>query len=498
MNKYLLFILLVFLSFNTINAETYELDLAKSIEIAKEKSFNILDLVQDFKIAENSLKEATSSLKTHIDLNFVAPNYTKSIEEDRSNTAVNVYSIENLSYSAQLLVNQPLITGGRIYLNSQVRNNDNYYEDEEKSSRIPRISTSLGLSQPLTALYGYNSVKSRLTKAKLSYERSKKSLKREELNIVYSVSNAFYSLLSSQKKGEIAKLDLERQIEANEIAQNKFEAGLIKEVDALQMEVDLAQAQNNYEISLINQSSSRNNFKQLIGLETSDSVILNTELKYNVVIVDVEKAVSLALKNRLEIREREIAIEQSKMTLKERKSNGMIQSDLNMTIGKYGANAQAISTPLSTAFRNSYNDFVGETGLGYTIGFTVNIPILDFGENRASVRSAKANLEKSILLKSKIENDIEIEVRDLVANLNSSLSRLQLLEKSVVIAEKSFEITRRRYSDGDIDSQALALERNRMNSAYNTRLSAYVSYQLQLADIMRKTFYDFQTNEEIK
>jgi outer membrane protein TolC len=68
----------------------------------------------------------------------------------------------------------------------------------------------------------------------------------------------------------------------------------------------------------------------------------------------------------------------------------------------------------------------------------------------------------------------------------------------VAVAEKSFEITRQRYSDGDIDSQALALERNRLNTAYTSHLSAYTNYQLILTDLMRKTFYDFQNNQLIK
>ncbi|MDA3879350.1 MAG: TolC family protein, partial [Prolixibacteraceae bacterium] len=87
------------------------------------------------------------------------------------------------------------------------------------------------------------------------------------------------------------------------------------------------------------------------------------------------------------------------------------------------------------------------------------------------------------------------EVKNLVAGLNSSLKRLQLLEKNVEVAEKSFEITRMRYSDGDIDSQDLALERERLNNAYISHLSSYIQYELNLADLMRKTFYDFKNNE---
>lgn len=493
MKKLLIPFIVLFFSLNAAKAETYNLDLAKSIEIAKEKSYTMKNLVQDFKIAEYNLKAATSSLKTHIDLRFVAPDFNRTVKDFKTDTSITYYSSQWLNYGGNLIINQPLITGGNVYIRSGVSNTDDY----SLKVRNPSLFTSLGIEQPLTALYGYNKVKSNLKIAKLNYESSKKSLKREELNIIYQVSNAFYSLLSSQKRSEIALLDFERQKEANEISQNKYKSGLIREVDALQMEVDLAESQNNYELSLVNHGSNLNAFKQLIGINLNDSITLNSELNYVVVIIDPEKAVSLALQNRLEIREQEINIEQSRLDVKREKSEGMIQSSLNLSLGKSGNSKQFINSDMRSSLNNSYTDLINRDP-DYGIGFTVNIPILDFGENRAKVRASQARLEKTILRKDELERDIEREVRDLVSNLNSSIKRLQLLEKNKIIAEKSFDITRQRYADGDIDSQALALERNRLNNAFNSHLNAYITYQLLLADIMRKTFYDFQKNQEIK
>ncbi|HOF93467.1 MAG TPA: TolC family protein, partial [Bacteroidales bacterium] len=96
-----------------------------------------------------------------------------------------------------------------------------------------------------------------------------------------------------------------------------------------------------------------------------------------------------------------------------------------------------------------------------------------------------------------VRRSIEREVLDLSNEVISSLKRLQLLEKNLVIAEKSFEITLARFSNGDIASQELALERERLNNAYTSHLSAYINYQLRMADLMRKTFYDFQNDKPI-
>ena len=216
-----------------------------------------------------------------------------------------------------------------------------------------------------------------------------------------------------------------------------------------------------------------------------------------IVIVDTEKAVQMALANRLEVRENEIRIELEKMGVKQQRAEGMIKADLTAYYEKNGINTQDINQSFKSSLNNSYNDMM-KRPQNFGIGINVTVPILDWGENKALVRAAKARLKQAEIAREIEHRSIEREVRNLVADLNSSLKRLQLLEKNLIVAEKSFEITRQRFSDGDIDSQALALERNRLNTAYNNHLSAYINYQLLLSDITRKTFFDFQKNQEIK
>lgn len=493
MKKIILAFAILLIQLNNAKSETYNLDLAKSIEIAKEKSYSMKYLVQDFKIAEYNLKSATSRFKTHINMNFTAPEYTETIRTFEDSTGITFYPIKQLQYQTNLTINQPLPTDGNVYVKTGLANYDDFFSNYRSSY----LSTRFGFTQPIDALYGYNSIKSSLKQAQLAYERSSKQLKREELNLVYDISNSFYNLLSVQKSEEIARLDLDRQKEAFTMAKNKYEAGLIREVDALQMEVDLAEAQNNFDMAVVNENAAMNAFKHSIGIELTDVVNLNSKFDYEIVIVDPEKAVQLAKANRLEVREQEIQIELTKMSVKQQKAQGMIRGNLNAYYEKVGVSQNDINTNIQTSIQRSYQNFL-ERPQNFGVGFTISVPILDWGENRALVRAAEARLQQNVLRKEEVQRTIEREVRNLVDDLNSSLRRLQLLEKNVKVAEKSFDITRQRFSDGDIDSQALALERTRLNNAYNSHLRAYINYQLKLADIMRKTFYDFQKNEEIK
>lgn len=475
-----------------VHADTYLLTLQESIELAKEKSYTMRNLQENLKIAEYNLKSATSSLKTHIDFSLTMPEFNQTVRTWDDTTGVSFYSVKRMDYGGTVTVNQPLITNGNIYWETSL----NSYDDLYNADRSATVNTRLRLRQPIDALYGYNAIRSSLKSARLDYERTNKSLRREELNLVYRVSSSYYNLLSQQRSTEIARLDYERQTEANEIAQNKYASGLIREVDALQMEVDLAEALNSYEMALINQESALNSFKELLGIELTDSIVLKDELKYNVVVVDADKAVEYALKNRTELRDQDIAIEQQKMAIRQRKAEGLVRGYFDAYVQKTGTSMDDLDTPYGTTLQTSANDFMNRP-INYGVGVTLSVPLLDWGENRARVRAAESRQRQNYLAKEELERSIETETRNTVAQLNNNLKRLQLLEKNVVIAEKSFAITLQRFSDGDIDSQTLALERNRLNSAYRNHLGAYIAYQLSLADIMRKTLYDFEKGEPL-
>lgn len=476
----------------TAKAETYQLTLQASIDIAKEKSYTMRSLQEDLKIAEYNLKSATSSLKTHIDFSLTMPEFNQTVRTWDDTTGVSFYSVKRMDYGGVITVNQPLITNGNIYWETSLNSYDDFYNHDRSAT----FNTRLRLRQPIDALYGYNAIRSSLKSARLDYERTNKSLRREELNLVYRVSSSYYNLLSLQRSTEIALLDYERQTEANSIAQNKYASGLIREVDALQMEVDLAEAQNSYEMALFNQESAINSFKDLLGIELTDSVVLKDELKYMVVTVDADKAVEYALKNRTELRERDIAIEQQKMSIRQRKAERMVRGYFDAYVQKTGTSMGDMNVPYGNTIQTSANDFI-DRPINYGVGLTVSVPLLDWGENKARVRAAEARQRQNYIAKEELERTIETEIRNSVAQLNNNLKRLQLLEKNVVIAEKSFAITLQRFTDGDIDSQTLALERNRLNSAYRNHLSAYIAYQLSLADIMRKTLYDFEKDEPL-
>ncbi len=449
----------------------------------------MLKLNESLKQASFDLKAATSSLKTHVNMNLTIPQYTETVNQFQDSAGISFYPVRQNQLSSTLTINQPLPTDGFLYITSGAESFADYYAHD----RNAQISSSIGLQQPIAAFFGYNQLQMGFKQATLAYDLSSKQLKRQELDLVYDISQAFFSLLSFHEQMNIAQMGLNRQQEAYNIAQNKFKAGLIREVEALQMEVDLSAAVNNYDIATVDYYSQVALFKEKLGINLTDSVVIKSDLSYNQVYVDPEKAVALALENRLELKENEIQIELSQMEIRKRKAAGRINGNILLNYNFIGVNKSDLAIPLGSSMDYSWQNMMSRKG-SFGVGLTVNIPIIDWGENRAKVNSALATLKENQIQQDADKVTIERDIRTTVNRLQSNLKRLQLLEKNVVVAEKSFEISRQRYANGDIDSQAMALERERLNTAYLSRLESFINYKLLLSDVMRKTFFDFEKN----
>jgi len=200
-------------------------------------------------------------------------------------------------------------------------------------------------------------------------------------------------------------------------------------------------------------------------------------MEYQPVYIDPEKAVRLGLKHRLEICEKEIDIELANINIKKEKLDGQITGSVSAYYDLIGVGEDNLNIGMSNTYQDAINHLKSKQG-DKGISFNISIPVWDWGVTKSNLRMSQHSLNNEKIT-------VEQEIREVGSRLNNSLKRLQLLEKNVKVAEKIFEISKQRFSKGEINSQSLALDRNRLSQAY-------IDYKLLLADLTRKTFYDFE------
>lgn len=491
-------LLVVFQCFSILKAqEIHVLTLDSAVAIAKDNNLEFRILRENLNSSMYYLNAAKNSFKTKISLDGQLPDYSDAYSQYTDSTG-NTQSVRSKYriYNAYLSVKQPIpLIDGTLSLRGGANNRDNLI-DESLNQRNRNINTSVGLfyEQPIQSLlFINNEIQNNYKQAKLNYERMLKQYDRDELNLIYNTSQAFYFVIQASKNLEIATEDFHGQQETFKLAQGKYEAGLIREVETLQMEVDLGEASNNLDIALARYKQASNLLKQVLKFKLQDSIVTKNNLEYKIVLLDKEKAVQEGLKNRSEIRETEIQIELSKIDIRRQRARGMISGSISGNYNFVGYDKYYLSNSIFSSLNTTYNNMWNRPE-SKSIMLNISIPIFDWHVNHSQVKAKQASLNSNILNLENTKITIERDILDVVNNLNSSLKRLQLLEKNAKIAEKSFEISNSRFSNGDINSENLALDRKRFNTSKQSYLSAYIDYKLNLLDLKRRTFFDFENN----
>ncbi len=480
------------------NTDSLSLTLDQAIELALDQSFDIRTLRLDLEQARQQKTAAKGRFKTNAELEVDTPYWSETVSEIPREGDLPVFNTTGLlRYQGRLDINQPLPTNGVFTLSSRTyhRSVSTYRPDlnQDLQRKDVLTSVSLRLNQPLFTL---NTLQVGLRTANLNYKATDLRFNRQQWELVYSVTQAFYRLYRAEQQLAIARQDVEQQEQLVQLAKKKLNAGLIPEVESLQMEVDLAESQNNLVTARGEVSRIRDQFCQLIGLDFDVPVSVEADLQVQKLEIDLEHAVQKALQNRTDIREQKIDVELASIDIREADARSDFRGDLWAFYDITGISDPSLPFDASpgTLWESALTDAERRPN-NRGVGVTFSIPLWDWGVNAAEVQAAKARLRNRQLELAELKKTIVRQVRDAVSRLTEAENRLRVLEKSSSVAERAFEISTRRFSNGDITSQTLALDRERLNQTRFSYLSAYVDYKLALADLRRKTMWDFNDRD---
>ncbi|MFH1940701.1 MAG: TolC family protein [bacterium] len=499
------FALLFLLIFSTAGAQdSLILNLDESIAIALDKSYDIMNIEQLVVRAERNLWAAKAGYRTNIEAQIFAPTWDEGF---RLIDVVEGTPVAKQQGSFQVRgfmdIIQPMpwlpFGGGDLRLRSEAYQLNSWTPstfDPTLEIKANKVYTSMSaiINKPLFTI---NTLSLGLKQAELDFERQSRVYKRSELDLVYNVTSSFFEFYRRSQEYQINREQVERQEGIYRTTKNKFDAGLIAEVEAMQAEVELIQYQNDLKTSEGSLQQQEAAFKQIIGIPLDRKVNVTTELELKPIVIDAEKAVGLALQNRSEIVERKIDIENSQIDIRQIDAQVAIKGNIS---GYYRfAGFSDAGLPWGTAtgelFQSSWDVLKRTPNRGVT--FDLEIPIWDWGRNRAQVDAAKSSMKRNELALDNLYITIEREVRDIVRKVYEAYDRVEMLVKSNEVSQRSFDISIQRFANGDITSVELVRANDQLNNSKLSYLRAYIDYELALADLKRKTLYDFEKDQSL-
>jgi len=198
--------------------------------------------------------------------------------------------------------------------------------------------------------------------------------------------------------------------------------------------------------------------------------------------IEVQMATDHALKNRMEIRQRDIDIQSSLFNIMQSKTLNEFAGEITAGVGIQSLRQNTNTNPtLSTP----------------SVGLSLNIPIFDWGERKARIKSAEGGLQSSELNLETEKLDIIINIRKSVRNLKNLQNQIEIQNKSVKNAQLTYEINMERYKNGDLTSMDLGLFQTQLSSRKLSLTNAIINYKLELLNLKIQALYDFETKISI-
>ncbi len=457
------------------------LTLDKAMEIAGNNSPDIIRSLLNLERSQQSLKAQNAALKSQFSLNLTPFSYAKNRSFD------DLQSIWNTNTNTQsfgtFTVSQPILpTDGTISLINRFGWQKNI--SEYRNNLVTKSFSNnlyLSLTQPL---FTYNRTKLNLKQLQLDLEDAQLSYAMQKLNLEKQVTQLFYNVYLAQMKLDVSQDEFTNTQKSYEITQNKVTAGIAAKEELYQAELNFATAKSTLENARVSLEDAKDQFKQYIGMDISTEITVMTDVKFNPVVVDLNKAIDSGEKSRMELRQREIDVDNAQFTLIQTKALNEFRGDLSFSVGIIGDNEK---------LKNIYDTPTNNPR--FSVAF--NVPIFDWGEKKARIKAQEAVIQTSKLTLDQLKTQIKVDIRSVYRNLQNLVNQIDIADQNEKNAQLTYEINLERYTNGDLTSMDLNLFQTQLSNKKMAYAQALIDYKIELLNMKIQSLYDFEKNQAV-
>ncbi len=481
-NRLFLFVL-ISLAFSamSVNAQT-TLTIEDALDIASKNSPVMRKSMLNLQRSSQNLIAQRASLKSQFNLSVNPATFSRSRKFD--DRVSQWYTNESYGSNGTFSVSQPiLLTDGTISLSNSFswQDSKSTVNGQENSNQVFQNNLNLRLSQPL---FTYNRRKMELKTIELEYENAGISYAMQRLNLEKSLTQQFYSVYMSQMQLDIAKDELANAKMSYDIIKNKVDADLAAREELYQAEVNYASAVSSVQDREVSLANAKDDFKQNIGMDINADFMVMAEVKYDSVAVDLKKAVDNALSSRMELRQREITLENAIFSMIRVKAQNEFSGTLNASMGITGDNED-----VDKIFKNQTQS--------PSVSVSFNIPLYDFGEKKARIKAQEASNESNEIDFEEEKKTIELDLRKVYRNLQNQLNQIKIAEQSVRNAQLTYDLNQERYRNGDITGMNMSQYQQQLSSKKVSYSQALINYRIELLNLKVQALYDFEKDQPV-
>ena len=389
----------------------------------------------------------------------VVPNYSR-IVSDPSRDYVYLRNFDIFSTSAQLRLTQKVLPfGGEAYVGTQAIWSEFFREEASGHPRQFVVSPLLvGYSH---SLLGYNPFRwektvedQRLKAARCQHEYDLRLLAEE-------AATRYFSLACRQRVLQMRLEELLLNDTLLAIAREKATIAIVTLAELHSIEVQQQNAANLLEVARQDELKARTELASLLRLKQlpADLSLLTIPDIPPSVSYTTEEVARLALSNSPAYQHQLAELTEARhQEYKARKERGMnVGIDVNLGM-------QQVSNTFGSAFKNQQLYALGSVQF--------SIPLMDHGAARKRHEKATAWTDRQELASQEVERLLAEDAAVTLQKLQSSRNRLTSTQKTIQLAEETYNETAVNYANGLCDINTFTLAESRWATAYTNYLAA--------------------------
>jgi protease secretion system outer membrane protein len=291
-------------------------------------------------------------------------------------------------------------------------------------------SNVVQLRQPLLNLDGV----ARYRQGKVIAQQSQSQFESNTNEVALRVVGAYFDALFADDQVALARVQRDMYAEQQKVNERMFEKGEGTKTDMLETKARLDVSEAQLVEAQDNAVAARNSLAGIIGGEPGPLDSLREDFHVgDLNIGPFEKWVKLALENNRELATARLAIENARLEISKDRAGHYPRIDMIATYSKSGADS--ITT-------------INQRTIDRAIGVQVSVPIYSGGAVNATVRQAAAGYERAKADLDARTAKVTVELRKAHSTVESSVHKIQALEKAVASGKELMKATEQSIKGG--------------------------------------------------
>ena len=468
----------------------YILTLEEVLELAQNQSLDAIRTRNTFLASYWQYRTYKANYLPSLTLSGELPNFDRRLtpfdtKDTTTGTLIREYvpTFSN-SISGVLAINQNLPTGGRVSLFSSLTMQDRYENNFSEHLSRNFLSNPIYISF-YQSIFGVNEYKWDRKIEPLRYEEAKRSYLRQMEEVSIRAIRYFFDYAGAIQNLAIAEFNYANNDTLYKIARGRYNLGTIGENDLLQSELNFMDASSSLNEAQLGKESAENRLRSFLGFNelTTVEILIPTTVPH--ILLDLEKVLIWAKKHNPDLLAYQRQLLEAEKRVAEETAQTGFQANLNVTFG-----LDQTANTIGGAYK-SPNDME-------TVRVSLEVPLLDWGRGKGRVRMARSN---QAVVKNQVEQayaDFEQDVLLKVRQFNMQDAQFQIAAKSDTIAQKRYEVSKRRFLIDKItitDMNNAQMDRDRSQQNYINALRNYWNFYYTIRQL---SLYDYINDKPLE